>query len=234
MLVLPPMGQTAECEVEIDGTRDRGQLLLETAELIFRGATRLRIPFSAMRTVAAAAGALRIEWRRPTAGAARLPPAGTIVISLGARAEAWASKIKNPPARIDKLGVKPQMKVALWGAIDPEAVAEIRARAGADVVVGKPRGGEALIFVAVERPADLGRIAAAAEKMAPDGAIWLIRRKGKETAVSESESMAAGRAAGLTDTKVVGFSATHSAERYVIPVARRPVKAKASRSARSA
>ncbi len=34
--------------------------------------------------------------------------------------------------------------------------------------------------------------------------------------------MRAGRAAGLVDVKVVGFSATHTAQKFVIPVAARP------------
>ena len=33
--------------------------------------------------------------------------------------------------------------------------------------------------------------------------------------------MAAGKAAGLVDVKVVAFSATHTAEKFVIPVAKR-------------
>jgi hypothetical protein len=33
--------------------------------------------------------------------------------------------------------------------------------------------------------------------------------------------MAAGKAAGLVDVKVVGFSETLSAEKYVIPLAKR-------------
>jgi hypothetical protein len=33
--------------------------------------------------------------------------------------------------------------------------------------------------------------------------------------------MAAGKQAGLVDVKVVSYSDTHSAEKYVIPVARR-------------
>jgi hypothetical protein len=227
LLVLPPMGQSAECEVEIDGKRDRGQVLLETAELIFRGTARLRVPFAAMKKVVAEAGSLRIDWRLPgVAKNAKSAKAdgGTLVIPLGARAELWAGRIKNPPGRLDKLGVKPGMKIAVWGPIEPAAIDELRARAGAGVVVGKPKGGEALVFIAVDHPADLARITQASERMAPDGAVWVIRRKGKEAQVSEAESMAAGRAAGLYDTKVVAFSVTHTAERYVIPVAHRPPK----------
>jgi hypothetical protein len=227
MLVLPAMGLTADCEVQIDGKRDRGQVLLETTELIFRGTARLRIPFAAMKKVVVIAAAkakpddaaLSITW----AGKDK----GTIVIPLGARAAAWAAKIKNPPGRMDKLGVKPGMSISIWGAIESAAIDELVARAGAGVKVGKPRGGEALVFLAIERASDLGRVAEVAEKIAPDGAVWVIRRKGKDAPVSESESMAAGRAAGLYDTKVVAFSDTHTAERYVIPVAHRPAKPKA-------
>lgn len=35
--------------------------------------------------------------------------------------------------------------------------------------------------------------------------------------------MAAGKAAGLVDVKVVSFSPTHTAEKFVIPVKDRPV-----------
>ena len=223
------MGQTAECEVEIDGKRDRGQVLLETAELIFRGSARLRIPFAAMKKVVADAGSLHIEWRlaaAETAGKTGKPSGGSLIVPLGARAELWAARIKNPPGRLDKLGVKPGMKVAVWGDIEPAALDEMRARTGVELVAGKPRGGEALVFIAVDHRSDLARITLASERMAPDGAVWVIRRKGKEARVSEGESMAAGRAAGLYDTKVVAFSATHTAERYVIPVAHRPSKAK--------
>ena len=206
------MGQTADCVVAIDGKRDEGRALLETAELIFRGAARLKIPFAAMKRVSAGNGDLTITCR---AGAA----AGTLVLALGSKAELWAHKIKNPPSRIDKLGVKPGMKVAVWGTLADDALAELRARA--EVRIGKPRGGEQVVMLAVESRAELARLAEAAGKIAPDGAVWVIRRKGRDAPVSEAESMAAGKAAGLVDTKVAAFSAAYTAERYVIPVAAR-------------
>jgi hypothetical protein len=213
------MGQTAECEVEIDGKRDRGEALLESTELTFRGKTRLRIPFATMKKIAAADGTLSIAWK------AANKSSGSIALALGTRAAVWAAKIKNPPGRMDKLGVKPGMKVAVWGALEPAALDELRARA--EVHVGKPRGGEAMVFLVIETPKELGHITLAAETIAPDGAIWVVRQKGKGTRVTEAESMAAGRAAGLVDTKVVSFSDTHTADRYVIPVARRkPTAAK--------
>jgi hypothetical protein len=56
-----------------------------------------------------------------------------------------------------------------------------------------------------------------------DGAIWIVRPKGRPE-ITEAETMAAGKRAGLVDVKVVAFSDTHTAEKYVIPVSRRGVK----------
>jgi hypothetical protein len=56
--------------------------------------------------------------------------------------------------------------------------------------------------------------------MARDGAIWVIRPKGVKT-ITEADVMTAGKAAGLVDTKVVRFSDSHTAEKLVIPLARR-------------
>jgi hypothetical protein len=55
----------------------------------------------------------------------------------------------------------------------------------------------------------------------PNGALWIIRPKGRPE-ISERAAMAAGKAAGLVDVKVVGFSQTHTAEKFVIPVSARP------------
>ena len=53
-----------------------------------------------------------------------------------------------------------------------------------------------------------------------NGALWIIRPKGVKE-ITEAETMAAGKAAGLVDVKVVRFSDTHTAEKFVIPLASR-------------
>jgi hypothetical protein len=73
------------------------------------------------------------------------------------------------------------------------------------------------IFVGVSHPSDFARISAAKSAIKVDGAVWLIRPKGSAD-VSERAVMAAGKAAGLVDVKVVAFSTTHSALKFVIPV----------------
>ena len=80
------------------------------------------------------------------------------------------------------------------------------------------------------RLADLDQLAALAARIQPAGAIWLVRVKGTAAPIPESESMAAAKRAGLVDVKVVSYSNSHSAEKYVIPVANRPKAPKARRA----
>jgi Protein of unknown function (DUF3052) len=53
-----------------------------------------------------------------------------------------------------------------------------------------------------------------------NGVIWVIAPKGQQH-IKESDALAAGASAGLVDTKVVSFSDTHTAHKFVIPVGRR-------------
>jgi hypothetical protein len=59
------------------------------------------------------------------------------------------------------------------------------------------------------------------KRLDPAGALWLVRPKGKDTPVTEGATRAAALAAGLVDVKVAAFSATHTAEKFVIPLAKR-------------
>jgi hypothetical protein len=204
------MGREASCTVRFGGKRATGKALLETKEVIFRGPElRLQIPFDRIQRLEAKGGALSLKTAE-----------GTAVFELGAEAESWAKRIKNPPGRLDKLGVKPGAKVSLVGEVEAAFVSELEGRTE-DLSQGRPRAASDLIFFAAEAPADLDRLASLRKSLQPAGAIWVLRRKGPEARVSEAAVMAAGKAAGLVDTKVVSFSDTHTAERLVIPVAKR-------------
>ena len=52
---------------------------------------------------------------------------------------------------------------------------------------------------------------------------WLVPALAAGSAIrrAEAQAPAAGRAAGMVDVKVAGFSATHSALKFVIPKAQR-------------
>ena len=204
------MGREAVCTVRFGGKSAAGKALLETREVIFRGPElRLTIPFERIQRIEVKGGALSLKTAE-----------GVAAFELGAQAEAWAKRIKNPPGRLEKLGVKPGAKVSLVGEVEAAFLTELEARTE-DVSRGKPRAGSDLIFFAAEAPVDLERLGALKKSLQPAGAIWVLRQKGPATRVTESAVMAAGKAAGLVDTKVVSFSDTHTAERLVIPVAKR-------------
>ena len=61
-----------------------------------------------------------------------------------------------------------------------------------------------------------------APRIRPAGGIWVVSRKGRAATIRDVEVIAAARAAGLVDNKVVSFSDTHTSLRLVIPVADRP------------
>jgi hypothetical protein len=120
---------------------------------------------------------------------------------------------------IDKLGVKPGERVSLLGLRDDVFLAELRG-AGADVSIGRARRQSDHLFLAVESVKDLARIERLEPWMARNGAARVVFPKGRKD-LREVDVIETGVDAGLVDNKVVRFSDTHTALRFVIPVARR-------------
>jgi hypothetical protein len=116
------------------------------------------------------------------------------------------------------------MTLAVVGVSDDGFVSEVTARAE-KVSRRAPAAGRPvdLIFYGVEHRAALERLASLVPLIHSDGAIWIVRPKGRKE-ITEAETMAGGKRAGLVDVKVVSFSDTHTAEKFVIPVAKRPRK----------
>ena len=204
------MGYDASCKLTIDGKTSKGTAWLEHKELVFRGPTRLAIPLASITSATAENGTLHVRFGNRSAD-----------FAIGAAAPKWASRIMNPPSRLDKLGVKTAMVVAFVGISDPTLAAEVEER-GAKVVKGAPRAGRAVdvIFFEANDRSVLDRLAALRQLIQPAGAVWVVRPKGRPE-ITEAETMAAGKRAGLVDVKVVSFSDTHTAEKFVIPVAQR-------------
>jgi hypothetical protein len=174
--------------------------------LQLRGAdVRLSIPFKAMRNVRSSDGVLRFEC-----------PEGRVELELGTAAPKWADKILHPPSRLAKIGVKPDWRVAALGVRDEDFLAELE-RAAALVSIGRTVKNCDAIFFGATSASQLGRLIALKRSLKPNGALWVVRPKGRPE-ISEAAVMAAGKAAGLVDVKVVSFSPTHTAEKYVIPI----------------
>lgn len=120
--------------------------------------------------------------------------------------------------RIDKLGVRPGMRVAIVGPVDADgSLASELAGRTSDVTHGRPKANSDVVFLAAESVADLAGLAALRSRLLPNGGIWVVSRKGKAATLRYADLLAVATEAGLVDNKVVSFSATHTALRFVIP-----------------
>ncbi len=122
---------------------------------------------------------------------------------------------------LDKLGVKPGARVAILGVDDPAFRAQLADRTH-DITHGDPLPATDLVFLAADSLAELGRLGPLQTAIKPDGAIWVVSRKGRAATIRDVDVIGAAIAAGLVDNKVVSFSETHTALRIVIPRVRRP------------
>src|SRR6266404_507098 len=201
------MGQEVVCTARWGGKSVHGKALLETAEIIFRGDERKKIPFSAIRGMEAKDGELRLKTDE-----------GQVVFELGDRAEKWREKIANPKSVVEKLGVKAGEPVAVFGKLDEEFLKKLKAQKSSIAQKIVDRVG--WIFFGAETREGLGEVKKIAGKMKGSAALWVVYPKGQKS-ITETDVIDSGRKAGLKDVKVVGFSATHTALKFVIPLEKR-------------
>jgi hypothetical protein len=121
---------------------------------------------------------------------------------------------------LDKLGVKPGCRVAIVG-VDDEAFRSELAERTHDVTDDRPKPDTDLIFLAADSIGDLMRLRELRRSLRPNGAIWVVSRKGKAATLRDVDVIDAAKAANLVDNKVASFSPSHTALRLVIPVALR-------------
>lgn len=197
------MGQELDCRLQYQKRTSAGKAYLETDYLLFRGEERLKVAFKDLTAVHADGGLLKLEF-----------PGGPAALELGKAAGKWAQKILHPPTRAGKLGLKPGLTVRLAGDFEPEFLEELSGSAVEE------KGKADLVFFRAAAARDLARVGKLKSWLKPAGALWVVYPKGVP-AIREIEVLGAGRAAGLKDTKVASFSATHTALRFVIPVAER-------------
>jgi hypothetical protein len=144
---------------------------------------------------------------------------GDATFRLGRQSAKWAERIRSPKSLIDKLDVKGHHTVSVIALDDDDFVELLRARA-TRVIVGRIAPSSDVIFLGAETAAALARLSKAATAMARDGAIWVVHPKGT-SGLRDLEIFAEAKKIGLTYTKVARFSATHTAEKLVIPKAQR-------------
>src|SRR5882672_8137475 len=212
------VGNEAVCVVRFGKQKARGKALLETAEVIFRsedGALRLKLAFADLKSASAADGELRLETAE-----------GPVIFQLGANAAKWCKKILHPKTRMEKLGIKANATVSLVGDFDADFLAELRSVTKNLSIPGDktgkagPGADAERIFFSAASSKELSQVAKLAKSLKGAVGLWIVYPKGQKQ-ITENDVLAAGRKCGLKDIKVVGFSPTHTALKFVIPVENR-------------
>ena len=203
------MGNEETCKVRFGKQESEGKALLETKEVLFRGSFRLKIPFSNIKSAKTVDGELRLQTAE-----------GLASFHLGAAAAGkWLEKILHPKSRIEKLGVKAAAKVSLIGEFESEFLREV-GDLTKSVTKGKAAADSEHIFLAADSKQDFSALAKIVKAMSGAAALWIVYPKGQKH-ITENDVLAAGRKVGLKDVKVVGFSATHTSLKFVIPLSNR-------------
>jgi hypothetical protein len=202
------MGSEVRCTARFGKQVSEGTALLESNEVLFRGDFRLKIPFGSIKSAKAADGELRLE----TAN-------GVAVLKLGSAAEKWREKILHPKTRIEKLGIKPGTKIVLIGGFDADFLDELK-QLTRSITRDKVSIDADAVFFMADLKKELSQVARIAKSLQGAAALWIVYPKGQKS-ITENDVLGAGRKTGLKDVKVVGFSATHTALKFVIPLDKR-------------
>ena len=193
------MGKEATVTAVFADGADEGRLQYEPPKLLFRGAQRRVFEGEGLTGV--------------RAEGADLVLADGSRFALGEKqAAGWADAILNPKGRMDKIGVKSGMRVAVMGVSDATLSAELAAKGAVPVA---ELANLDLLFYAADTAAELARIEGLVPLLSETGALWIVSRKGRAATVKDVEVMAAAKAHGLVDNKVVAFSPTHTSLRFV-------------------
>jgi hypothetical protein len=115
---------------------------------------------------------------------------------------------------LEKLGVKPGMKIVLAGVDDEWFERELRTRTQ-DIKRGRPSTPCDMVFLRVNAPKDLAKIKTVKSWIEKSGAVWVVRPKGRGAPIRDTDLIQAGLDAGLVDNKIASFSDTEGAMRLV-------------------
>ena len=188
------------CRATIKGASITGKLHVDSNQLEFRGG--------------------EIEWKLPVGKGTRAKVAdGNLTVSrgtksaifaIGANAGKWAEKVRNPPSRVTKLGIKAEQRFFLKGKFDAPFPAEVQ-----DAGLRQTRTIKScdVAFVMLKAKSDLKSLDAVLKSSVAGVHTWAVWPKGVES-IKQSDVMATAKAHGMGPGKGISFDDVHSAMRF--------------------
>lgn len=199
------MGTNSHGIVTVGGKPVNVEADFASDHVVFSGGRRGEVKYSKIEVLGTAKGKLKIR-----------VDGAVMEFPLGDKVDRIANKIRKPPSLLDKLGIKEGatgnfLATPAWFAKQAEA---------AGLVEGYPSKTVPLLIIAAQDLDSLG-FEDWRTRIDPDGALWVVYRKAQH-GFREQDIILAGREAGLKDIKMVRFDDTHTALKFVLPLADRP------------
>jgi hypothetical protein len=194
------MGLEAESEVRVGHESHHAHVLLESRELILRGAFRKTLPIAELKDLRVVNHELLFEH-------SGLPYA--LALPEG-QAVKWLEKLTTaPPSLAQKLGVDTGHKALVWGHIEDAHLNEALLNA----VTTDPM--QAVLSIAVARkPAELNAALAEILQRLPHAPIWIVYPKGAQSSLPASAVRSHMRALNWIDSKTCAVSDILTATRF--------------------
>jgi hypothetical protein len=194
------MGLEAESEVRVGNESHHVHALLESRELILRGAFRKALPIAELKDLRVVNHELLFEH-------ASLPYALALPDGQAAK---WLVKLTTAlPSLAQKLGVDAGHKALVWGHVEDAALNEALLNA----ITTDPA--QAVLSIAVARkPVELNAALAELIQRLPRAPIWIVYPKGTQSILPESAVRSHMRALNWIDNKVCAVSDTLTATRF--------------------
>lgn len=195
------MGYEAQALCELGMKRENVKALLESHELLLRGAIKRRFAITTMVNPRVRDGVLTFE----------AADGATVSLHLGSDvSQLWLRKIQTPPPSLaDKLGIGPDQPAAVFGTVPDEALSQALS-SGTET---RNLQTATVLIAVVKTPADL---VAAVQMHAdmPCRGLWIIHQKGPKAALPDAQIRTTLRDLGYKDHKVATVSAHWTATRY--------------------
>jgi hypothetical protein len=201
------MGREAICVCNWAGDTVEVKALLESNEVILRGAIRKRLPFRELQEVKAQSDRLCFTVGREPV---------QLFLGLSAAGK-WAAAITSPPQSLaKKLGVTNKTVVRIIGTVRDRALNSALEEAA------RNSAGDAdlpdLMVACVDTPESLHEaLLQAKAQLAKSVPIWVVYPKGPGHPLNESMIRSLLRASGMMDTKVASVSTKLTALRFNRP-----------------
>jgi hypothetical protein len=197
------MGYEAQVLCELGTERQTVLALLESQELVLRGALRRRFLIAYMAAPRVDRGALTFESK----------DGDTVALHLGDElARKWLKKIQTPPPPLAaKLGIGPHARAAVIGPITDASLAQALKGATTDDF------SRAEVLIAMLQGMSDLQAAVAQHAAMPCRGVWLVHRKGPDAALPDAQIRLAMRELGYKDHKITGVSSEWTATRYAKP-----------------